>query len=643
MDLLKNLNEKQKEAILAADGPVLILAGAGSGKTLVLTSKIAYLIKERGVNPGNILAVTFTNKAAGEMKERVYKLLGRPLNTNLYSAGALNIGTFHSICLNIIRENTELCGLKKRFVIYDDKDQETVIKNILKELEIDDKRFAPPLFSSQISKLKSNLTGAEQFAAESTYEFFPKMLAQVFLKYEERLKENNAVDFDDMIALCVALFENNAGVLARYQEKFKYILIDEYQDTNRAQYRFAHLLARCHRNICVVGDNDQAIYGWRQADIANILNFEKDYRDARVIMLEENYRSTQNILSAANSVIKKNKTRKEKNLFTRGETGEKIRVVLAENEKREAEYVARKIAGLAANSGHPLSDMAVLYRTNAQSRALEEVFMKAGLPYIVIGGFKFYERKEIKDILSYLRYIHNENDTVSLKRIINEPPRGIGEKSLDNFFAEQKKTPAIEKFFELIAELKTEQRALPLSKFIRLVAKKSGFEEKYKNGGVEETTRWENILELAGTADEYPGPADDALDFFLERAALTSREETDKQKAVRLMTMHSAKGLEFGVVFVPGMEDNIFPHSRSKNSPEELEEERRLCYVAITRAKKHLYLLYAQTRKIYGQTQANPPSRFLFDIPEYLVVFEEYGLSYTTRDLDLEDGIIDIG
>ena len=649
MDILENLNEQQKEAVLAADGPLLILAGAGSGKTLTLTSKIAYLIKARGTHPANILAVTFTNRAAGEMKERVARICGEPL-------GALNIGTFHSVCLNIIRENIELCGLKKRFVIFDAKDQETVLKAIIKEFELDEDKFAPEIFSNQISKLKNKLIGAERFAEESGRDFLERTLVQVYLKYEERLRENNALDFDDMIGRCVALFKNNADTLARYQEKFKYILIDEYQDTNHAQYQFIRLLAQARRNICAVGDNDQAIYGWRQADIANILNFEKDYPDAKIITLEENYRSTQNILSAANNVIKKNKTRREKNLFTRGATGEKIRVVLALNEKKEAEYAVKKIKELSRREKLSLSDCAVLYRTNAQSREMEEAFMKAGLPYLVIGGFKFYERKEIKDMLCYLRHIHNENDAVSLKRIINSPSRGIGEKSLKHYLVEGKKTPAIERFFELIVELRERQKDTPLPQFIRLVAKKSGFEEKYKNGSIEDQSRWENILELAGAAapsreaaegaaGEYSAaPPEEALELFLQRTAIAGNEgTTDQKNAVRLMTMHSAKGLEFGAVFVVGLEENIFPHSRSKNSPEELEEERRLCYVAITRAKKYLYLLCARTRRIYGQTQANAPSRFLYDIPEHLSSAEEYGLEYSLKNLDLEDDIVDIG
>ena len=638
MDLLKSLNERQKEAVLATDGPLLILAGAGSGKTLTLTSKIAYLIKTRGVRPANILAVTFTNKAAGEMKERVVRICGEPL-------GALNIGTFHSVCLNIIRENTELCGLKKRFVIFDAKDQETVLKAIIKEFELDEDKFAPEIFSGQISKLKNKLTSAERFAEEAGGDFLQRVLVQVYLKYEEHLRENNALDFDDMIGRCVAFFRNHADALARYQEKFQYILIDEYQDTNHAQYQFIRLLAQARRNICAVGDNDQAIYGWRQADVTNILNFEKDYPDAKVILLEENYRSTQNILSAANNVIKKNKMRKEKNLFTREAAGEKIRVVLASSEKKEAEYVVKKIKELARRENISLSDCAVLYRTNAQSRELEETFMKAGLPYLVIGGFKFYERKEIKDMLSYLRHIHNENDAVSLKRIINSPPRGIGEKSLKHYLAEGKKTPALERFFELIAELKEKQKDTPLPQFIRLVAQKSGFEEKYKNGSIEDQSRWENILEFTGAAEEYGAwPPEEALELFLQRTALAGNEETTDQKnSVRLMTAHSAKGLEFGAVFVVGLEENIFPHSRGKNSPDELEEERRLCYVAITRAKKYLYLICAQTRKIYGQTQANAPSRFLYDIPEHLALSEEYGLEYSLKSLNLEDDIVDIG
>lgn len=639
-DLFANLNEKQREAVSSVKGPVLVIAGAGSGKTMVLTHRIAHIIASGAAAPENILAVTFTNKAAGEMKERVYRLL-KDLPR---SSSSLSIGTFHSICLLLIRTHAKECGLQPGFVIFDTRDQESLIKEICTKMEINMEKFTPGSFLNTISTLKSKLIHPETFADEAT-EPTEKMAARVYLAYQEGLLDHNAVDFDDMIMMCVGLFERHPDILARYQEKFRYILIDEYQDTNYAQYRFVTLLAKKYRNICAVGDLDQAIYGWRQADITNIMNFEKEYPDAKVVVLEENYRSTQTILSAANTVISKNTMRKEKNLFTRNGAGEKINVIVCANERKEAEFVARAILDIARESrSGSFSDIAILYRTNAQSRAIEETFMRYRIPYKVIGGLKFYERKEIKDVLAYLRVIINPRDLVSLKRVINFPPRGIGAVTLDRFFESGERTPRIDAFFALIDALKEERATVPLSQFIKTVIARTGLEDHFAKDKKEGETRIENIRELITAASYHDEESPEfALTTFLDNAALVAGEQEEENGgAVHVLTMHAAKGLEFQSVFIVGMEDNIFPHSRSKRSPAEMEEERRLCYVAITRAKKNLWLTYARMRTVYGQTQSNPPSRFLFDIPERLVSFTMYeGGPSVSRD-DFEDGIIDI-
>ena len=635
-DFLAHLNERQREAVTTENGPLLVIAGAGSGKTMVLTRRIASLISKGIARPDQVLAVTFTNKAAGEMKERVRALLA---GSSGYAIPL--IGTFHSVCLIILRAHAELLGYARGFIIFDSKDQQALLKSVCEELRIDTERFTPESFGNAISKLKSKLVTPDSFAEDAS-DPYPKMAAMVYAKYQDALKEHNAVDFDDMIMLCVQLFEAHKNILELYQEQFRYILIDEYQDTNFAQHRFVNLLAAKYRNICAVGDLDQAIYGWRQADVANILNFEKQYPDAKVVVLEENYRSTQNILSAANMIISKNKMRKEKNLFTKNIAGEKLSVVVAATETEEAEFVARTIRTLARDKHFSLSDIAVLYRTNAQSRAVEEIFARRALAYKVVGGLKFYERKEIKDVLAYIRCVANPRDTVSLKRIINFPPRGIGKVSLTNFFQKKETTKAIDEFFALIASLKEERAALPFSSFMKLVIQRSGIKDHFKELGEKEETRWENVRELISAAAAYDAETpEQALTSFLDNAALASQESKEESTgAVHVMTMHSAKGLEFRAVFVIGMEDNIFPHSRSKQSPADMEEERRLCYVAVTRAKEHVWLLYARSRRTYGQTQSNPPSRFLFDIPEHLVSFsvcgEEASISYD----DLENGIV---
>ena len=642
--MLSHLNIKQKEAVLASDGPVLIVAGAGSGKTMVLTHKIAHLTLEKGISLDRILAVTFTNKAASEMRERVFSLLEKWNKDNAGGKEQLTIGTFHSVCLKILRSHTALAGYGANFVIADTKDQESMLKTILAELAIDEKKFAPELFMYHTSKLKNRLITAREHEEEvSGTGMFPELAAKVYVAYQDSLKAHNAVDFDDIIMQCVLLLKNNPAVLAQYQDRFRYIFIDEYQDTNHAQYQLAHLLARKHKNICVVGDSDQAIYGWRQADMSNILNFEKDYPDARVFVLEENYRSTQTILHAANMVIKKNKVRKEKNLFTQNELGSKINVVVVASEKQEAQFITEKIRELSRTEHCALSDFAVLYRTNAQSRVIEEAFMKDRIPYRMTGGFKFYDRKEIRDMLAYLRIIHNDKDTTSLKRIINVPARGIGKASLDKFLYNGTRTKHIDSFFAIIAGLQEAYATICLSDLIRRVAKESGLQHEWERGTAEDVSRWENILELVSAASAYGNaPSAEVMTEFLDNVALVSQEEKTTQRSVNLMTMHSAKGLEFKVVFVVGMEDGVFPHQRSKNSPAEMEEERRLCYVALTRARAHIYLVYAKMRRLYGQTQVNPPSRFLFDIPEQFVAFREYGGNSHMDELDFEDGIVDI-
>lgn len=643
--LLQKLNPRQKEAVLAADGPILIVAGAGSGKTMVLTSKIAHLIVSHGVAPENILAVTFTNKAAKEMKERVQKILRERSKIPLGAELLLNIGTFHSIGVKILRRYAELLGYSKNFVIFDENDQEELMKSVLKELEIDTQKFPPSLFLAQISKLKSKLSDLKEYDSGASEGFF-KMLAEVMPTYQKALKNHNAVDFDDMITLCVELFRAHPEILKFYQEQFRYILIDEYQDTNYAQYQLIYLLAKNRGNLCVVGDSDQSIYRWRQADITNILNFEKDYQQCKIFLLEENYRSTQNILDAANQIIKKNKQRKEKNLFTKNKGGAKIMVILTKSETAEAEFIVKKIKEIKEAGKYSFSDFAALYRTNAQSRVLEEFLIKNKIPYKMVGGFKFYERKEIKDLLSYLKFIYNPKDKIGLKRIINYPPRGIGKVSLEKFLQSGVKTPQIENFLRLVSELEEEQKKNPLSRFIKILAKKTGMEDELKNSAEkEDAARWENVMEFISAAAGYDQfDPEKALETFLEDTALISSRDNEETAGggVNLMTMHAAKGLEFEVVFIMGMEDNVFPHSRSKNSIDELEEERRLCYVAVTRAKKEIYLTYAQKRKIYGQLQANPPSRFLFDIPQHLVEFKEYGINSHWQDLDWEDGVIDI-
>ncbi|MBI3459196.1 UvrD-helicase domain-containing protein [Candidatus Azambacteria bacterium] len=639
--LLEKLNEKQREAVKITDGPLLVVAGAGSGKTLVLTSRIAYLIIVKEISPINICAVTFTNKAAREMKERINKILVD--HGYAHSLSALSVGTFHSLCLGILRLHAVKIGYTSSFIIFDERDQLKLIKIITEKYKIDEKRFPPELLLAMISKLKNKLAQPEN-PDDILNDPFMKVVHQVYGTYQKMLKEQNAVDFDDMIMQTVLLLENHSPVKEFYQNLFHYLLIDEYQDTNFAQYSLVRLLSAKHQNICVVGDMDQAIYGWRQADVRNILNFEKTFANTKIVTLEENYRSTGNILSVANALISKNKARLEKNLFTNRGEGEKVFMAITASETHEAFFITQIIKEAVKEKKYTFSDFAVLYRTNAQSRAIEEALVYHRMPYVVVGGFKFYERKEVKDVLSYLRFIINPQDRVNFSRIAATPPRGIGKVSLQKFFENNITSKQIQEFLFLIESLRQKMPAYNLSSFIKEVVKVTGLEKYYLEDKLEGANRWENVSELVSAAVHYDSlPITEALSSLLDSITLASNEDEEyNQDAVRLMTIHSAKGLEFTEVFIPGMEDNIFPHSRSKQSSEELEEERRLCYVAITRAKKKVWLLYAESRVLYGKRQNNLPSRFLADIPTHLVTYVETNNQLSSDFYDLKNSVIDV-
>ncbi len=614
---IDNLNKKQKEAVLHKTGPMLVLAGAGSGKTKVLTSRIAYLI-ENGVSPSNILAITFTNKAAREMKERVVGLIGS-------SANSIQISTFHSLGLKIIKDNHEFLGYKKNFTILDSDDTLTVVKKLMKDLNMNPKYYNAKELRNKISSAKNELIDPNHF---SKIEFDHKIVT-LYKKYCEKLKSGNSVDFDDLLILPIKLFEISPAILTSYQEKYKYILIDEYQDTNEAQYVFSKMLAKKYRNIFVVGDNDQAIYAFRGANFKNILNFEKDYPDCKTILLEENYRSTQTILNAANSVIKHNKLRKDKNLWSNNDVGSKIKYVKTDDEKAESEYVAKEIKKL-ANEKVNYDNIAILYRANAQSRAIEEAMLKMNIPYRIIGSFYFYNRKEIKDLLCYLRLINNPDDDTSLMRVINVPKRGIGDKTVGNITAkaEEKNTSmfnAIESgkelaFKQIIQELIKECQNLSLTEMVDKVLDLSGIKKELQSEkSLESEIRLENLEEFKSITKNYEEEYGViSLDDFLNEISLVSdvTEHTDGSNKVSLMTVHAVKGLEFDYVFVIGMEEDLFPHYNSirEGSNEAIEEERRLCYVAITRAKKKLWLINSKKRMLYGQSQCNPPSRFIDEI-----------------------------
>lgn len=625
---LDYLNEEQRKAVLCKDGPLLIIAGAGSGKTKVLTTKVAYLIKEKDIDPKRIVAITFTNKAAKEMKDRIIKLVG---NKGYY----IQISTFHSFGLRIIKENYEKIGYNKNFTIIDSDDSLTVIKKIMKELNIDTTRYSPKFIKNNISSCKNEMVLPEKYKA-LVNDDITDITYKVYKKYNDTLKRNNSFDFDDLLIKPVELFNKYPEVLNSYQELFKYIFIDEYQDTNEAQYLLSKMIASKYKNICVVGDDSQSIYSWRGANFKNILNFEKDYKDASVILLEQNYRSTKTILSAANFVIKNNINKKDKNLWTNNEVGEKIVYKRALDEKDEASYVIKEIRKL-KDEKVSLDNIAVLYRTNAQSRTIEEGFLNGNIPYRIVGAFAFYSRKEIKDLLAYLKLIYNKDDDVSLSRIINYPKRGIGSKTIDNLsmdavlnntsmFDVIKKGKELE-FKKLILEMKEKSNSLSLTETVDMVLDLSGIKKDLENEHtLEADIRLENLDEfksITKTFEEESGNS--SLEDFLGEISLVSDvndQKNDDTPKVTLMTTHAVKGLEFDYVFVIGLEENIFPHI---NCIEEdgIEEERRLFYVAITRAKKKLYLINALKRMLYGRTSINIPSRFIKEIAEELIYKEE--------------------
>lgn len=641
INFLDELNPVQYDAVTSTEGPYLIIAGAGSGKTRVLTYRIAYLIEFKKVHPASILAITFTNKAAEEMRERIEQLIGE-------KARHVWISTFHAACVRILRQEIEHLGYSRNFVVYDERDSQKLIGDVIKELGFDHQEFRPAAVHARISRAKSELIGPEELRRSATTRL-DEVAAAVYEKYQQRLKENAALDFDDILLLTVELFNRQPEVLLRYQRRFKYILVDEYQDTNRTQYELLKQLSALHRNLFVVGDDDQSVYGWRGADIRNILEFEKDFPEATVIRLEQNYRSTKIILEAANHLISHNRKRKGKTLWTENERGEEIVLYEAYNEFDEAEFVAYEISRLAEAGRYSFSDIAVFYRINAQSRVLEEVLLRHGIPYVIVGGLKFYDRQEIKDVLAYLRLAVNPNDSISFKRIVNVPRRGIGKQTLEKleFYAYQRGLNLVEvlnhldevqglstsgrrglkNFAEFLNQLREAAAEKELPEVIWFAAERSGYIDMLKKEKtVEADSRIENIQELVAMAvtfsKNYPGAS---LSDFLERMALIADIDTYEhgEEAVTLMTVHNAKGLEFPVVFIVGLEEGLFPHQRSMYSEDEIEEERRLCYVGITRAREKLYLTHAFSRTRFGDVKYQAPSRFLSEIPKELIYVEK--------------------
>ena len=642
MDLMQGLNEPQQRAVACLQGPLLIVAGAGSGKTRVLTFRIANLL-EHGVPPYRILAITFTNKAAREMRERVDALIGD-------AAQDVWLSTFHSFCARFLRMELEHYGrYAKNFVIYDAADSKGLIRECLKELNIDEKHTAPGAVQAHISDAKNRLLDVAAFTAQAT-DFFAEQVAKIYALYQSKLQENNALDFDDLLMLTVELLTKNEELRTKYQKKFQYILVDEYQDTNGAQYAITKLLAAEHRNICVVGDADQSIYGWRGADMRNIMNFEKDYPEATVILLEQNYRSTKNILAAANAVIENNLTRKKKELWTDNPTGDRITIYEGATEKNEASYIVREVERLHTMFHVKYGDIAVLYRTNAQSRNIEEAFYATGVPYAMVGSVRFYDRREIKDIIAYLRVIYNPRDTLSLLRIINVPRRGLGPTSIARMMetAEEyrislfevitdaqllsmipklsaKVKLALEEFAAMVFTFMGQLGTRPIHEIVEDVIETSGYAAALEEEKKEDNRdRLENLCEFISVAknfDDGAAEGENGLADFLAQIALISDVDQTEQSdgTVTLMTFHAAKGLEFPAVFMAGMEEGLFPHSRTLLDDTEIEEERRTCYVGITRAERRLYLTYARQRTIYGRTEMSRPSRFLTEIPEELV------------------------
>jgi DNA helicase-2/ATP-dependent DNA helicase PcrA len=649
MDILTGLNEKQKQAVLQTEGPVLILAGAGSGKTKTLTHRIAHLLQS-DISPYNVLAVTFTNKAAKEMRLRVAQLLAQNADNRSFMP---YMGTFHSICVRLLRQDGDSVGIPSNFVIFDESDRRSAIKEAMKQLYIDEKQFKPQAISGLISSAKNELVTPDQFAATATLPA-QKAAAKVFPLYQRSLKQAGALDFDDLIGKAVAMLQQSAELQKKWSQQFRYIMVDEYQDTNNAQYTLIKLLLNEQQNLCVVGDDWQSIYSWRGADFRNILNFEKDFNNAVIIKLEENYRSTKNILDAAHMIITKNQQRSEKELWTKAGVGNPVQIVQVQSEAHEGESVVGKIKSNVDMRARQFSDYAVLYRTNAQSRSLEEVFLRYGVPYRIVGGMRFYDRKEIKDILAYIRVIYQPEDRTSFLRIVNAPTRGIGAKSLEKFFqwqVSQRFTleqalrqiqlctdisgKAFKSFIQLsntindlraqapqteplesstfIEPLDTSKIALSVSDFVEAVIRRTQYQEFLDDGTAQAAERIENVKELMSVAKEYDQVG---LESFLEEVALLSGLDTidESSDAVTLMTLHAAKGLEFPVVFMVGLEESIFPHSRALFDAAEMEEERRLCYVGMTRAREELFLYHANSRMLYGNSQHNPASRFLSDI-----------------------------
>ena len=648
MDILQGLNPAQREAVEAIEGPLLILAGPGSGKTGVITHRVAYLVKVCGVAPHRIMAVTFTNKAAREMKERLYQLVGKTVDS-------LTLGTFHSICARILRVDGEPVGLNRNLVIYDNDDQVSLVKRTMQELGIDPKNFSPRNILSAISAAKSQLLGVEEHA-HHCHTYFDEVVHRVYQRYQGVLQENNGVDFDDLLLKTVQLLRDNPNVLEKYASRYVHLLIDEFQDTNVVQYALAKQIASQHRNICVVGDPDQSIYSWRYADIRNILDFEKDYPNSRVVFLEQNYRSTQTILDGAHHVISANQQRKEKSLWTKNSVGSPITVAEAYTEHEEAQLVAREVERQVGEGQHEMGDCAVMYRTNAQSRAIEEAFLRYGLPYKLVGATRFYERREVKDIIAYLRLIHNPYDSVSLMRVINVPNRGIGQRSTDELlrWAQELSVPpytalqmlgnggdteegsgasiqhpfgpriahSLTNFLVLLNDLVDQAQELDVVKLIDAVTDRTGYKSYLLNSDESGQDRWENVLELRSVASEYRHlPPEEGISSLLEGVALVSDTDNldEKTSSVTLITLHQAKGLEFPVVFIVGMEEGILPHMRSFDDSAQMEEERRLCYVGMTRAKERLYLVRAFRRMLMGSSTVNPPSRFLEAIPPHLI------------------------
>lgn len=632
IELLSGLNDSQADAVTTTEGPVLILAGAGSGKTKTLTHRIAYLLENKLALPANILAVTFTNKAAKEMRERVAELTGEDAARRSFMPF---MGTFHSICVKILRIDGEYAGIDPRFVILDDSDMISTVKRLASAQGINEKQFSARSILSMISGAKNELVSPAEYA-ELASAPLQKAVAQVYPHYERELRQANALDFDDLIGKVVAMLSNDEQVRNKWQEQFKYVMIDEYQDTNAAQYRLVKLLTNKNQNICVVGDDWQSIYSWRGADFRNILNFERDYANAKVVKLEQNYRSTEKILEAAHKVISKNNERSNKKLWTEHTGGKDIRLLQVANERAEGDAITRSILNSTELRARNYHDFAVLYRTNAQSRSLEESFMRAGVPYRIYGGLKFYDRKEIKDIMAYLRLIYQPEDTSSFLRIVNVPARSLGDTSVQRFLRWRSETgfslqlaldsvdscaeltpkarQSLVQFADLLRSFRTQSESISVSELIDALCKRLDYLGYLDDGTMQGESKIENVKELMSVAKSY---AEAGLASFLEEVALVS--DTDEQgnrtdNVVTLMTMHSAKGLEFPVVFIVGMEEGIFPHSRAFMDPKEMEEERRLAYVGMTRAKEELTLVYATSRVLYGSVQYNPPSQFLKDI-----------------------------